>query len=189
MKNKMKVLYDSGKINMDGLLSAILKGWITVEDAAEIVGEFNEKELALSAKLSEISVACNQAIVSGVDLTFNDEPVHFNLSIEDQANISNLFRVVELGCKEYPYQADGGICRIYTAAEIAQIYLAAQSTITYHTTYHNILKSYLKTLTDVEEIRSAFYGMELPETYQKEMTDKLAVAQQQVESITAKIGA
>ena len=44
-----------------------------------------------------------------------------SMSIEDQSNINNLFRVVELGGTEFPYQADGGVCRIYTAAEIASI--------------------------------------------------------------------
>ncbi|WP_300690803.1 hypothetical protein [uncultured Oscillibacter sp.] len=31
---------------------------------------------------------------------------------QDQSNIANLFRVVELGGTEFPYQADGGKCRM-----------------------------------------------------------------------------
>ena len=108
----------------------------------------------MSAKLSEISNACNAVIVNGVDIKFGEENVHFNLSIEDQSNINNLFRVVELGGTEFPYQADGGVCRIYTAAEIAAIYIAAQTLITTQTTYHNELKQYVQTLTS-SEISSA----------------------------------
>ena len=80
-----------------------------------------------AAKLKEISDACNSVIVAGIDLELNEGTVHFNLSIEDQSNIANLFRVVELGGTEFPYQSDGGVCRIYTSAEIAQIYIAAQT--------------------------------------------------------------
>lgn len=111
-----------------------------------------------------------------------------NGSIEDQANIANLFRVVELGGTEFPYQSDGGVCRIYTAAEIAQIYIAAQTLITTQTTYHNALKAYVQSLEGSEEISAVTYGMTLPEPYLSEMNAKLAVAQAQMNAITAKLG-
>lgn len=111
-----------------------------------------------------------------------------SLDIEDQANIANLFRVVELGGTEFPYQSDGGVCRIYTAAEIAQIYIAAQTLITTQTTYHNALKAYVQSLEGSEEISAVTYGMTLPEPYLSEMNAKLAVAQAQMNAITAKLG-
>lgn len=189
MKNKLKSLYEKQSINADGLLSAVSKGWITIEDATEIVGEDKALSIVMSAKLNEISKACNATIVSGIDLELNGEVVHFNLSIEDQSNINNLFRVVELGGAEFPYQADGGVCRIYTAAEITNIYVAAQSLITTQTTYHNALKSYIQSLEDVDAISTAFYGMELPDEYTTEMTSKLLVAEQQMKAILEKLGA
>lgn len=189
MKNKLKLLYEKQNINADGLLKAVSKGWISIDDATEIVGEDEALSIIKSAKLNEISKACNETIVSGIDLELDGEIVHFNLSIEDQSNINNLFRVVELGGTEYPYQADGGVCRIYTAAEIAQIYLASQSLITTQTTYHNTLKSYIQSLEDVETISSAFYGMTLPAEYAAEMASKLLVAQQQMQAIVEKLGA
>lgn len=143
----------------------------------------------MAAKLAEISKVCNAVIVAGVDITLGDETVHFNLSIEDQSNINNLFRVVELGGTEYPYQADGGVCRIYSAQEIAQIYLAAQTLITTQTTYHNTLKAYVQSLSDADDIKAVYYGMELPDEYAQEMNSKLAVAQQQMQDIVAKLSA
>ena len=110
-----------------------------------------------------------------MDLELDGNIVHFNLSNEDQSNIANLFRVVELGGSSYPYQSDEGVCRIYTAVEIAQIYIAAQTHITTQTTYHNTLKSYVQSLTAVDEITAVTYGMELPEAYQAEMAEKLSV--------------
>lgn len=189
MKKKLNNLYQSGAIDAAGLLNAVAKSWISVEDMIEIVGEDNALSVVMAAKLAEISKVCNAVIVAGVDITLGDETVHFNLSIEDQSNINNLFRVVELGGTEYPYQADGGVCRIYTAQEIAQIYLAAQTLITTQTTYHNTLKAYVQSLTNADDIGAVQYGMELPEEYAQEMNSKLAVAQQQMQDIVAKLSA
>lgn len=187
MKNNIRNMYKDKIIGSDGILNAISRGWITIDDAVEIVGDANAADIIKSAKLNEISKACNETIVHGIDLELGEEIVHFNLSIEDQSNINNLFRVVELGGTEYPYQADGGICRIYTAAEIAQIYLAAQSMITYQTTYHNTLKAYIQSLDDAETISAVQYGMVLPDAYMAEMQAKLAVAQEQMNAIVAKL--
>ena len=187
MKEKLRNMYEEGLLDTTGLLNAVAKDWITITDVIEIVGEDNALSVVMSAKLSEISNACNAVIVNGVDIKFGEENVHFNLSIEDQSNINNLFRVVELGGTEFPYQADGGVCRIYTAAEIAAIYIAAQTLITTQTTYHNELKQYVQTLTSAEEVSAIQYGMTLPEPYLTEMNEKLAVAQQQMQGIVGRM--
>lgn len=187
MKEKLRNMYEEGLLDTTGLLNAVAKDWITITDVIEIVGEDNALSVVMSAKMSEISNACNAVIVNGVDIKFGEENVHFNLSIEDQSNINNLFRVVELGGTEFPYQADGGVCRIYTAAEIAAIYIAAQTLITTQTTYHNELKQYVQTLTSAEEVSAIQYGMTLPEPYLTEMNEKLAVAQQQMQAIVGRM--
>lgn len=187
MKERLKNLYQNGEITAAGLLSAVANGWLTVADMVEMVGEDNATEVVRNAKIAEISAACNAVIVSGVDIQLGEETEHFNLSIEDQSNIANLFRVVELGGTEFPYQADGGKCRIYTAQEIAEIYIAAQTAITSQTTYHNALKAYVQSLTDVERISAVTYGMNLPKKYRDEMNEKLAVAQAQMEAIVARL--
>ena len=187
MKEKLRNMYEESLIDTTALLNAVAKYWITIADVIEIVGEDNALSVVMSAKLSEISNACNAVIVNGVDIKFGEENVHFNLSIEDQSNINNLFRVVELGGTEFPYQADGGVCRIYTAAEIAAIYIAAQTLITTQTTYHNELKQYVQTLTSAEEVSAIQYGMTLPEPYLTEMNEKLAVAQQQMQAIVGRM--
>lgn len=195
MKNKLQRLYKNGlagispSTDMNGLVKAVAHGWMTMDDAIEIVGEEDALAFIKTAKLSEISAACNAVIVAGVDLELDEGAVHFNLSVEDQSNIANLFRVVELGGTGFPYQADGGVCRIYTAAEITQIYVAAQTLITTQTTYHNTLKAYVQSLESAEEIGSVAYGMELPAEYAAEMMEKLAVAQAQMASILSKMGA
>ena len=186
-KNYIAQLYQDKTISDKGVLNAILRGWITIEDAVEIIGADQSTEVIRAAKVAEISAACNAVIVSGIDLTLADGPVHFNLSIEDQSNIANLFRVVELGGTEFPYQADGGVCRIYPAQEIAQIYIAAQTAITTQTTYHNALKAYVQSLDDVEDIAAVQYGMDLPEPFASEVVEKLTVAKTQMDAIVERL--
>lgn len=193
MKDKLRELYTNGQnqiepsVSAAGLLKAVAKNWITVDDMVDIIGSENAVEVIRVAKIAEISAACNAVIVAGVDIQLGEEAEHFNLSIEDQSNIANLFRVVELGGTEFPYQADGGVCRIYSATEIAHIYIAAQTLITTQTTYHNALKAYVQSLDDVEQISAATYGMTLPEAFAAEMNSKLAVAQAQMEAIVARL--
>lgn len=183
MKEKLMAMYEAQMIDASGLLKAVEHGWVTIEDVVEIVGEDNALSFIMAAKLAEISNMCNAVIVAGVDIELGEESVHFNLSIEDQSNINNLFRVVELGGSEFPYQSDGGVCRVYSANEIVQIYIAAQTLITTQTTYHNELKQYVQSLDNAEAISSVEYGMTLPEPYLTEMNEKLAVAQQQMQAI------
>lgn len=193
MKNKLREMYENGKagvepaISADGLLKAVSKKWITLEDAVEIIGGEDSLPVVRAAKLKEISEDCNSVIIAGIDLELTEGTVHFNLSIEDQSNIANLFRVVELGGTKFPYQSDGGVCRIYTAAEIAQIYIAAQTMITSQTTYHNELKMYVQSLETAEDIAAVQYGMTLPDPYLTEMNEKLAVAQAQMNAIITKL--
>ena len=183
MKEKLMAMYEAQMIDASGLLKAVERGWVTIGDVVEIVGEDNALSFIMAAKLAEISNMCNAVIVAGVDIELGEESVHFNLSIEDQSNINNLFRVVELGGSEFPYQSDGGVCRVYSANEIVQIYIAAQTLITTQTTYHNELKQYVQSLDNAEAISSVEYGMTLPEPYLTEMNEKLAVAQQHMQAI------
>lgn len=187
MKERLKNLYQNGEITTAGLLSAVANGWLTVEDMVEMAGGDNATEVVRSAKIAEISAACNAAIVAGIDIQLGGETEHFNLRIEDQNNIASLFRLVELGGTEFPYQSDGGKCRIYTAQEIAQIYMAVQTAITSQTAYHNVLKAYVQSLTDAERISAVTYGMTLPKKFSIEMDEKLAVAQAQMEAIVARL--
>ena len=152
-------------------------------------GEIPEPEVdpIRDAKLQEISSVCNQVITSGIDVETSQGTNHFNLSLEDQSNIGNLFNLVILGGTEYPYQSDGGVCTIYSAEDIINIYVASQSHITYNTTYHNLLKSYVQSLETIDEINEVSYGDDLIEPYSTELQGKLAVAQEQMQSIVSKI--
>jgi len=187
-KNYIAQLYNDKVLTSVGVLNAIQKGWITTEDAVEILGSDTALDTIRTAKLLEISKACNAVIVAGIDVQIGERTDHFNLALEDQSNINNLLRVVELGGTEFPYQADDGTCTVYSAQEIAQIYIAAQGHITSQTAYHNALKAYVNSLETSEEITTIQYGMTLPDPYATELADKLAVAQTQMQAIVARLG-
>ena len=193
MKNELKQMYANGNhniepsISIDGLLKAVTMKLITTDDVIEIVGDKNVLSIIREAKLREISNACNKTILNGIELKLGGDFIHFNLSIEDQSNITNLFHIVELGGTEFPFQSDNGVCRIFTATEIAQIYVAAQNMIMSQIIYHNGLKSYVQNLNTIEEISMVNYGMELPEPYLTEVNEKLTIAQNQLNAIISKV--
>ena len=71
-----------------------------------------------SAKLSELSAACNAAIVAGCDVTLSTTTGHIGLTDEDQINLTTAVGAVNQGAEGYPYHLDGQLCAIYPAADI-----------------------------------------------------------------------
>lgn len=139
-----------------------------------------------TAKLNELRNICNNAIVAGVDVTTSnsgDTTEHFSLDSYDQNNITNMFYSVMAGVEEYPYHADGKECTTYTKADIVAIYVAAQSAITYHTTYNNMLRALVNRLNDVETLAAVTYGMELPEDLNISIQNNIIAAQAQIQKI------
>ncbi len=139
-----------------------------------------------TAKLNELRNICNNAIVAGVDVTTSnsgDTTEHFSLDSYDQNNITNMFYSVMAGVEEYPYHADGKECTTYTKADIVAIYVAAQSMITYHTTYNNMLRVLVNRTADVETLAGITYGMELPQDLAIMMQENIVTAQAQIQKI------
>ena len=68
-----------------------------------------------------------------------------------------------------PYHADGEQSMFYTAEEIKQIIATANAFKTYHTVYFNSLKSYINSLTTIEEVSAITYGVPIPTEYQTEV--------------------
>ena len=150
--------------------------------------DWGNVEQVRAAKLAQLSVACGEVITTGFNMELGGSVEHFDLRLEDQNNIDSLFDLVKLGGTEFPYQADGGRCRIYTAQEIVQIYIKSKITITAQTTYHNVLKEYVQGLVDAEAIAAVQYGMDLPEPFASKVADTLARASAQMRAVLATMG-
>lgn len=113
-----------------------------------------------NSKINLISAACKQVIEAGID--FNGE--HYSLTAEDQMNLTNLSMMAQT-LPAVPYHADGKLCRMYTAEEITTLATNAIRWVTFHTTYHNFLKAYIKSIMDLQTLIETHYGSMLPDAY------------------------
>lgn len=141
------------------------------------------------SKLDEIKQSCEDYIYAGTDVTLPDNTIkHFTYTLADQSNISEMFTAIMAGATEYPYHADGEICKIYTKEQIVAIYGTLSLFKTEATTYHNSLKAQINAMTDVDAILAIkFKETELTGEYLTNYTAMMASAQTQLNAILAKI--
>ena len=142
-------------------------------------------------KIAEIKKACEDYIYAGTDVTYADGVTeHFTYTLADQSNISEMFTAIMAGATEYPYHADGAICKIYTKEQIVTIYGTLSLFKTEATTYHNSLKAQIDAMTDIDTISAIkFKETELTGEYLTNYTAMMASAQTQLNAILAKIPA
>ena len=140
-------------------------------------------------KIAEIKKDCEDYIYAGTDVTYSDGATeHFTYNLADQSNISEMFTAVMAGATEYPYHADGEICKIYTKEQIVTIYGTLSLFKTEATTYHNSLKAQINAMTDADAISAIkFKETELTGEYLTNYTAMMASAQTQLNAILAKI--
>ena len=118
-------------------------------------------EAAKSARISELSIACNTAIVAGCDVTLSTTTGHISLTDEDQINLTTAVGAVNQGAEGYPYHLDGQLCAIYPAADILAMGAAATAHKLYHTTYCNHLMAWARRAT-ADALEGITNGAELP---------------------------
>ena len=144
---------------------------------------------AKAEKIAEIKQECEEYIYAGTDVTYADDTTeHFTYTLADQSNISEMFTAIMAGATEYPYHADGEICKIYTKEQIVTIYGTLSLFKTEATTYHNSLKAQINAMTDIDAISATkFKETELTGEYLTNYTAMMASAQTQRNAILAKI--
>ena len=151
--------------------------------------QYESIEAIKTAKLAEISKSCEDYIYAGTDVTLPDNTTkHFTYTLADQSNISEMFTAIMAGATEYPYHADGEICKIYTKEQIIAIYGTLSLFKTEMTTYHNSLKAQINAMTDADAILAIkFKETELTGEYLTNYNEMMASAQTQLNAILAKI--
>ena len=143
--------------------------------------EIREEKLAIA------SDTCQQLIYDGISVTLSTGEKHFSLEVADQSNIDGIFNAVVWGATEYPYHADGEPCAMYTAADIMTLYVAYKSFVTKQTTYCNALRQWINRVDDKETLNAIEYGANLPDDLKAGVEKILNAAQQQVQSIIARL--
>ena len=144
---------------------------------------------AKAEKITEIKKDCEDYIYAGTDVTYADGTTeHFTYTLADQSNISEMFTAIMAGATEYPYHADGEICKIYTKEQIVTIYGTLSLFKTEATTYHNSLKAQINAMTDADAITAVkFKETELTGEYLTNYTAMMTSAQTQLNAVLAKI--
>ena len=128
-------------------------------------------------KETEISDACNTAIVAGMDVETSQGTEHFALQETDQINLTTALSAVETGAAGYPYHADGQLCRMFTREEIEAIAKASIQHKLYHTTLCNHLLTWARRAETAEELDGITYSADnLPEDLATNMAQVLAAA-------------
>lgn len=118
--------------------------------------------------LEKMSMACQAAIESGVDVEVSTGTEHFSLDSTDQMNLTNMNILVAAGVSGYPYHADGKVCRVYNAEEITKIATAATQWVTANTTLNNSIVAWINRIETEEELNTVEYSVEaLPEDLKK----------------------
>ena len=170
--------------------------FVDIEVDGNIVTSMTARELPKpdisiikQSKLDEIKQSCEDYIYAGTDVTLPDNTIkHFTYTLADQSNISEMFTAIMAGATEYPYHADGEICKIYTKEQIVAIYGTLSLFKTEATTYHNSLKAQINAMTDADAISAIkFKETELTGEYLTNYTAMMASAQTQLNAILAKI--
>ena len=174
------------EVEVDGLRTyKNIQTGLLIEDETPVV----TVDSAKSAKIAEIKQSCEDYICAGTDVTYADNTSeHFTYTLADQSNISEMFTAIMAGATEYPYHADGEICKIYTKEQIVTIYGTLSLFKTEATTYHNSLKAQVNAMTDIDTISATkFKETELTGEYLTNYNEMMASAQTQLNAILAKI--
>lgn len=157
-------------------------------DGANIGDQYNPP-FVKNSKIAEIKQACEDYIYAGTNVTYEDGTVeHFTYNLADQSNISEMFTAIMAGATEFPYHADGEICKVYTKAQIVTIYGTLSLFKAEATTYHNSLKAQVNAMTDDDEINAVQYHVTpLTGDYLDNYNAMMTSAQTQLNAILAKI--
>jgi hypothetical protein len=120
---------------------------------------------AKQTTIKRLSNICNNKIVSGFSITLSDgNKYHFKLTTEDQLNLMMIENQLLAGKQSFIYHATEQPCRPFMRNDMNKIVEAFKKHIQYHTTYFNVVKHYIKSLTDLKEIELFTYGTDISDT-------------------------
>ena len=71
---------------------------------------------------------------------------------------------------------DNDSCILLSTTEIQNLLTKANNHTIYNKLYLNSLKSYIKSLNDIDVISEIYYGIDIPEEYQTDILKQLALA-------------
>ena len=122
--------------------------------------------------IQNMSDECSRQIMDGFEINGHK----FSLEYSDQIAMMKILMNIQMGATAVQWHPDNEDCTTYTAEEFSKIAASADAHITWHQTYFNSLKKYLKSVDNVDELTAATYGMEIPIEYQTDALKTLIAA-------------
>lgn len=117
---------------------------------------------AKRAKISDMSATCKSKITDGFTIKLSDDCFYnFRLTQEDQLNLIHIESQIAAGEINFVYHATNEPVRVYSRQDMSDIVKAFRKHVLYHTTYFNVIKQYIESLTDVEAIKTLNYGTDV----------------------------
>jgi len=174
--NSAKYIVDDNSELANKIINNCPHGFTPVEDKDGNLIDVTPKEQPIeqlkTAKLVEISKACEKAIVNGVDM--NNE--HFSYAIVDQLNIEKLIRKIENEkISKISYQSDNGEYKNYSVKDFQHLINMLESNVLYQRAYHSLLKKLINQCATIQEVQAITYGMKLSEDLQNHLNEMLGV--------------
>ncbi len=114
--------------------------------------------------INRLSGICKNKITSGFSIVLSDgELYNFKLTTEDQLNLMSIENQLNAGAETFIYHATNQPCRSYSREDMTKIINTFKRYTLYHTTYFNIAKQYVNSLTSLEKINRFTYGTDVSE--------------------------
>jgi len=151
----------------------VMEGWVydaATDTYGPPVPPVPEIEVLRAAKFKEIGDACTATIYAGVEVN----NASYSLTEHDQIELMAQLDAVKGGAPAVPYHANGELCRMFPAAEFAEIAQIATAHIFYHRTYCNHMNAWIRRADSVTELNDISYGAVMPADLELHMQGILA---------------
>lgn len=129
----------------------------------EVTGDDLALQECRAEKINELDQLCSAVIDAGISLRLSDHKVYtFQLTVEDQLNLTSLQRKIDAGAELLVYHEKGATCRLFVKEDIQLVIDEAAKFIEYNTTYFNLMRHCINNMYNMDEINDIHYGDKLP---------------------------
>ena len=168
-----KTLYSFKPVSREGVIVAEIKE-ITLEELNKLQSllssgqePYADEALFIDLKrkvIKHLSSLCKNKITSGFSVRLSDgKSYNFKLTIEDQLNLMSIENQLNAGAKTFIYHATDAPCKEFSRKDMAKVIDYFKRYTLYHTTYFNVAKQYINSLTDAEKVSKFVYGDDVSE--------------------------
>ena len=125
-------------------------------------------------KIEQLSKICHEKIVSGFSVRLSDGKYYdFKLTVEDQLNLMATENQLNSGAETFIYHATNGPCKSFSREDMYKIIDYFKRYTLYHTTYFNVAKQYINSLTDIDKITAFNYGDDVSDVVEDRAIKKI----------------